>query len=801
MKIQCACGAKYAFDITPDMARNPVRFVCPGCGLDSSEYVNQLVREELAEAAAGGLVAEAAPAPSIAATPPPAPRIKIASAPGALEPPPVNEPASRFCPKHRTVAATDKCAVCGKPICPQCMELFGYCCSSRCKAKAEAENIYVPDYAGQKFNVEARFWQKAGLIFTSVVSVLALAAGFWFWYAWFGSVPHPRFSVRFADPARAHSGAAQLIGKDQLVFLHGGTLARYDLKTKKPVWTQTLVTPQQVADAVKSEDDELARESAKYGGGGFGGVMLPGQHEKLVRDRLESALTLRVSGENVWVGKTVPRPDTADLFPPADYQLTRYDWDSGKVAQQVTIPEDTGAFIERNNELVLLKHTDVGAQFVTHVSLTDGTLRTEEYHDPAAVTVASAPGAGARSGGSAPGAAGGRASVAEKLAQQAQNLNLPGRIALPALIGNELHQQQIAAELKDDEADGSGSGMGKKVRREAARFTLVPDQNGYMQIAVRLLEEHYVTREAMKAPPKKSALDSGNVSVMNEATVVNEQLNELQRNSGNSTVSEDQSRYQVTLHRPDAADAADWAGEVIGPPQLFPLKTVNVLAAGRSVTVFDKSNKKLWEASLTYPVSGGNHEFGQAESQFGAGPCAESGDTLYVFDEAVLSAYDLATGSARWRLPSVGIVGLFFDDQGMVYVNTTTGNPDDIKYARQIDVTKSTQAVLLKLDPRTGKTLWSVKPGGFISYLSGNFIYTVESNDPNPTDREILSDTLSGLQKPAYLRIARINPKNGRLMWDYGDALPRAPFFIMFNGNTIALLFKKEVQVLSYLTF
>ena len=137
----------------------------------------------------------------------------------------------------------------------------------------------------------------------------------------------------------------------------------------------------------------------------------------------------------------------------------------------------------------------------------------------------------------------------------------------------------------------------------------------------------------------------------------------------------------------------------------------------------------------------------------------------------------------------------------MVYVNTTTGNPDDIKYARQIDVTRSTQAVLLKLDPRTGKTLWSVKPGGFISYLSGKFIYTVESNDPNPTDREILSDTLSGLQKPAYLRIARINPKNGRLMWDYNDALPRAPFFIMFNGNTITLLFKKEVQILSYLAF
>ena len=51
-----------------------------------------------------------------------------------------------------------------------------------------------------------------------------------------------------------------------------------------------------------------------------------------------------------------------------------------------------------------------------------------------------------------------------------------------------------------------------------------------------------------------------------------------------------------------------------------------------------------------------------------------------------MSAFDLATGNARWRLPSVGVVGLFFDDQDNVYVNTTTGNPDDIKYSRQIDI-------------------------------------------------------------------------------------------------------------------
>jgi outer membrane protein assembly factor BamB len=164
----------------------------------------------------------------------------------------------------------------------------------------------------------------------------------------------------------------------------------------------------------------------------------------------------------------------------------------------------------------------------------------------------------------------------------------------------------------------------------------------------------------------------------------------------------------------------------------------------------------------------------------------------------VLSAYDLATGNARWRLPSIGVVGLFFDDQGMLYVNTTTGNPDDIKYARQIDINKSTEAVLLKIDPRTGKTLWSVKPGGYICYVSGKYLYTLQSYDPNPADVEVLSDTLEGLQKPPYLHLARINPKNGRELWQFYQ--DRAPVYFRFNDNFIELIFKKEVQVLTYLS-
>src|SRR6266576_5642594 len=47
MKIQCSCGIKYAFDVTPEMARAPIKFICQKCGADSSEMVNRLVRQQL----------------------------------------------------------------------------------------------------------------------------------------------------------------------------------------------------------------------------------------------------------------------------------------------------------------------------------------------------------------------------------------------------------------------------------------------------------------------------------------------------------------------------------------------------------------------------------------------------------------------------------------------------------------------------------------------------------------------------------------------------------------------------------
>jgi hypothetical protein len=777
MKLQCACGAKYAFDITPEMAREPVKFVCPSCGLDSSDFVNELVRRELGDSPAT-IATPAIPAAE-------APRLKISraetSATQSAESAAVEEK-SKFCPRHLRERVTDNCAICRKPICPKCMEMFGFFCSVLCKAKAEAQNIIVPVYAGQKSAVEARFWRKTGLVFGLLAAVIISALAFWTWYAWFGSKPHPVFSVRFADDDRAYSGKSELVGQDQIIFLHGDTLARYDLKTKKQIWSQELVTKEQIAAVVKQENDLLARENAA-GDPALRQHISDEQMEKEARLGLASQLQLRVSGQNVWIGN--------------GDKLTHYDWDSGKVVREIPLPEFGGELVESGGELLM-----IGAQAVTHINLASGETRAENFSGAGTPAMASTQNANAGNSatGGLPlaGADNSRPLDPNKVAAQAQNLTLPARIALPALLGNAAHEQQLEAALKDD-PQHLRSPNAKLFSSATGNFTLVPGANGFVQFSTRLLEERIVTREAMRAPPKKSALNDANLNVSQTAQVANETLNEMQRNNGGGKVSEDESRYQVTVHIPNAPGITDWSGEVVGPPRLFALKTVNVVAAGKTVIVLDQTNKKLWEAALTYNVSAGSGGLFQDASQFGDGPCVERGDTLYVFDEAVFSAFDLSTGNARWRLPSIGVVGLFFDDAGNLYVNTTTGNPDDIKYSRQIDIAKSTDDVLLKIDPKTGKTLWSVKPGGFISYLSGKFIYTVQSYDPNPTDEEPMNDL--ALQKPAYFRIARINPENGRVMWEYYDSRDRCPVDVRFKDNSIELVFKREVQVLKYLTF
>jgi outer membrane protein assembly factor BamB len=383
-----------------------------------------------------------------------------------------------------------------------------------------------------------------------------------------------------------------------------------------------------------------------------------------------------------------------------------------------------------------------------------------------------------------------------KVAKDAQSLPYANRVALPATLSNTRHQQEILKEIKDDEAPDDLSSFAGSVRGLFGR-SFINSKYGYVEWSSKVLEERYTSRDAMKAPPAKSALD-GNVTAAKTTEIANEILNEMQRNRGGAVETEDVSRYQVTVHRPDAKDVPDWVGEVIGPPSIIEQKTVTIVRGGRMVVVLDKSNKKLWQADLAHKFVGGTgfEDSDPGEPSLGEGPCVEHGDALYVFDEATLTAFDLATGNVRWRVPSIGITGLFFDDQGFMYVNSTSADLESIKYSRQIDISKKTSASVLRIECKTGKVLWNVDPGGFISHVEGKFVLCFASYDAPEVD----PDSLAAInQMHSVMALRRLNPKNGKVMFDYGQ--PRAPLFVRFRGNVIELVFRKEVQVLKFLSF
>ena len=142
-------------------------------------------------------------------------------------------------------------------------------------------------------------------------------------------------------------------------------------------------------------------------------------------------------------------------------------------------------------------------------------------------------------------------------------------------------------------------------------------------------------------------------------------------------------------------------------------------------------------------------------------------------------------------------MALFFDDKGTMYVNTTTAGLDTIKYSRQIDITRVIGVVVLKVNPRNGKILWSLEGFGPLVYVSGKFVYTGQSYDPGDSYGQ--NDLTLVLQRPPFLCIRRLSQKDGHVLWQYGQK--RAPLDVQFGDKSIQLVFKKEVQVLRFFSF
>jgi len=702
----------------------------------------------------------------------------------------------RFCTKHPQVRVTETCRVCEKPICPKCMQLFGYVCSVHCREKGEANGIVIPVFEGQRDVAQRKAGKKTGAIVAAVgVCIVGLLA-FWIWYAWFASRPSAAFAVRFEDDP-AISGTSEFCPENQIVFIHGGKLARYDLRSKKQIWLKQIVDKKQIGEqaAVEVKRMQEAAAQSEYT------VRVPSV-EKYTQERIrwaEENLELIVHQKNIWVAN--------------GRQVVRYDWDSGQPKQEIAFSSGFRRAKRVGDEMETRDGFD-GKLAITRFDLNSGQVKNSEIVLRASVAVptnaptstnknakiaqTTKPGAKAAADPNAR-----RQLDPQQVAAALSGASYAAKVAAPATLSVALNQQRALNLM--DEMDGITLPPGVP-KEDAYKYRehseIVARREGVIRFSVRMLEEKFIVRDAMKAPPKKSSLD-GNVSVTSTVDVANELLNEMQRNADGGKVREDHSRYLVRIYTADDNSKPAWESEVTGSPSIYPQPNVTVITAGKTLIVLDKTNKKRWESTLNYPVGEryGYASDDEGEEQSGLGPIVERGDTLFVADKGVLSAFELANGNARWRLPSVGISTMFFDDNGgAIYINTSSASPESIKYSKEIDVSNRTSDVILKLDAKTGKELWSVTSEGVISHLEGKFIYTVSYVPPVGDDEEINPDLAAlGIEKNPYVRIRRINPKDGRIMWDHFQQ--RGPVDVKIRQNVIQIVFKKEVQVLKFMSF
>src|SRR4051812_29976730 len=422
LKLQCPCGQKVLLEVTEQSAAFPIQFVCPVCGADNSAAATAGVRQEFGFTAPGPAPAPApgaanrfaapppvatepisirihAPpvqAPPTAATsePPLAPPITIAAPPppslapkgasptrvkvsvaGPASPAPTETATAapaivQTCSKHFGEAISNHCMVCQKPICPKCMEIFGYVCSAFCRSKAEAQKMDIPEYENQRTVSEARFGRKVTKYALAIAAVVALLAGVWAWWEWVATMPKPVFSKTFSD--KAFSGRARMSVPNQIVALHGGTLARFDLKTRQEVWSKYLLDKDAIAANASTtlEQMKVHRKEAIADGADPDDLKIPAVEElteSMIRSAEES-LTLHAVAENVWV-----------QFPD---KIIRYDWQNGAPAKEIPLTDFLGHWTAKGAELVSLSETDAGGRVLTHLDLASGEIKKEEFAAP-----------------------------------------------------------------------------------------------------------------------------------------------------------------------------------------------------------------------------------------------------------------------------------------------------------------------------------------------------------------------------------------------------------------------------------
>jgi len=691
IKVQCPCGTRYAFDVEPVYDRMPVRVNCPGCGADGTDLANEVIRQKLAAVA---------PVPVLQETPAPggpAPRVEKSQQPTSTGP--ASE--ATFCPRHPKNPATETCRVCGKPICGECMEQFGYVCSTYCRKRAEQTGMDLPVYGKQRAVIEARVAWVGALIWRAAVFLVVVLVGAWIWYTFFGSHPRVIYSEKLPHGDRARF--YQFLVPNQVLSIKANQMTLFDLAEQRQLWSVALNSgiPAPVPlNPARGDIEEPAR-------------LYPEPH-------------VIATMNDLWI-----------LFPG---HLVQYDRHTGNSKQEIPLNPPFFGMAQSDSGMTVISSDESGRETITRIAFSNGTVQTVPIESGAAV------------------------------ASPSQSQPQPPTTALSTNSADYATLAKLANAAQARERTSWGD-------------KFVPDGANVVQMKVDLIERKTITHQAMKAQKKSMVEDNLTAGQSMEAS--EQMINDLRREQTGGVEEEDASRYQVTLRRGPASTAPDWTGEVIGSPAFFALKTRDVLVAGNSIHVFDKNNKNLWTASLTYSIPPHYSEDFATEAD---PPCVESGNNLYVFDRGMLTRFDAATGQVHWRLTSVGISQVQPDGQGCLYVTSTTASPDTIQFSQQFNLSSKVNPVILKVDATTGRVLWRNEGIGDKCFLSGKFIYAARAAE-NPM-------ITPGENPVLYFDLDRLSPSDGHVMWDYSQS--RHPVQIEVQENQILLHFPGELQVLKF---
>jgi hypothetical protein len=249
----------------------------------------------------------------------------------------------------------------------------------------------------------------------------------------------------------------------------------------------------------------------------------------------------------------------------------------------------------------------------------------------------------------------------------------------------------------------------------------------------------------------------------------------------------DLSRYSVSIRWPGGAECRR---ETVGRPVLLALPSVNVLVTTTNLQVFGPAGEPRWQASLAYPVD----DEWLAQFYLGHGPCQEIANRLYVADLANLTVLDLGSGQVLWRLPAIGIKDFQTGPDGGLYVAASTAGPESIQYRDPKDADVSVKPLLMKVDSG-GAVRWQVAGRGSGLRTSGEFLYTTHAQ----VSKLDLMHAADDEPVPVHTRIFRMDPKDGRMLWEYYRR--KAPETWEARANRILLQFPDELQMVGYFSF